>query len=218
MRTLSKFGDKLTYANVMSTLGVFLALAGGTFAVAAALKKNSVKAKQIAPNAVGSSEIKPDAVTGSEVNEATLGEVPTRSAANATNAQNAQNAPMRRTRLTHQCENATQTRRTRRTRRTRNADTVGGNTVREINYTANAGTGPQTILDLGGVQLVAGCAAPRIPNLIATTSKQDSSVYVSGIEGEDANDTAQVRDIDSGDLSDGDFDVGDTLRPRHQHR
>ena len=31
---------KLTYSNVMSTIAVFLALAGGSFAVAAALDKN----------------------------------------------------------------------------------------------------------------------------------------------------------------------------------
>ena len=38
---------KLTYSNVMSTVAVFLALAGGSFAAAAALEKNSVGSKQV---------------------------------------------------------------------------------------------------------------------------------------------------------------------------
>ncbi|MDX6586199.1 MAG: hypothetical protein QOI31_672 [Solirubrobacterales bacterium] len=38
---------KLTYSNVMSTIAVFLALAGGSFAVAAAFEKDSVKSKQV---------------------------------------------------------------------------------------------------------------------------------------------------------------------------
>jgi hypothetical protein len=47
----------LTYANVMATLGVFLALGGVSYA-AIKLPKNSVGAKQIKAGAVGTSEIK----------------------------------------------------------------------------------------------------------------------------------------------------------------
>jgi hypothetical protein len=46
----------LTYANVMATLGVFLALGGVSYA-AIKLPKNSVGAKQIKSGAVGSSEV-----------------------------------------------------------------------------------------------------------------------------------------------------------------
>ena len=187
--SIARLREKLTYANVVSTLCLFLILCGGTFAVAAALKKNSVKAKQIAPNSVGRSEIKPGAVTGSEVNEATLGEVP--SAANATNAQNATNA-----------ENATNA---------QNADTLGGNRVVEINYNVPESTGQQTILTLGGLEFAATCPAGANTNLIAGTTKAGSSVYVSGIDSDDANDTTPGREIDSGDFEDATFDPGDIL-------
>lgn len=92
---------RLTYANVMSSLAVFLVLGGGA-AVAAktVLPKNSVGAKQIKKNAVTAAKIKKNAittaklknnaVTGAKINEATLGPVP--NATNATNAINAENA------------------------------------------------------------------------------------------------------------------------------
>jgi hypothetical protein len=52
---LAKLRSRLTYANVMATAAVFIAL-GGTGYAAITLPKNSVKAKQIAPRAVQSSE------------------------------------------------------------------------------------------------------------------------------------------------------------------
>lgn len=90
---------RLTYANVMSSLAVFLVLAGGT-AIAAGLAKNSVGPKQLKKGAVTAAKIKdgavnagklaPNAVTANAINVATLPPVP--SATNATNATNAQNA------------------------------------------------------------------------------------------------------------------------------
>jgi len=58
--------SRLTYANVIATIALFVALGGVSYA-AVQLAKNSVKAKQIAPNAVGSSEIKDGAVGPSEL-------------------------------------------------------------------------------------------------------------------------------------------------------
>jgi len=97
---------KLTYANVVSTLALFLVVAGGSALAASHLAKNSVGTKQIKNNAVTASKIKngtvtgakiaPDTVTGSNVNVATLGTVPTATHANnadsATNANNADSA------------------------------------------------------------------------------------------------------------------------------
>ena len=54
---------RLTYANVMTTIGVFLLLAGGTALAAKELAKNSVGAKQLKANAVTSAKIKKAAVT-----------------------------------------------------------------------------------------------------------------------------------------------------------
>ncbi len=77
--------QRLTYANVMATVAVFLALGGGAVA-ALKLKRNSV----------GSRQIKPNAVQGIDANESSFGQVPSAanadSAANAANAANALNA------------------------------------------------------------------------------------------------------------------------------
>jgi hypothetical protein len=72
---------RLTYANVMSSIAVFLVLGGAT-AVAAKkigsnqLKANSVTTAKIKKNAVTTAKIKNNAVNGAKVNEATLGTVP----------------------------------------------------------------------------------------------------------------------------------------------
>jgi len=54
---LRRVRANLTYANVMATVAVFLALGGGAYA-AIQLPRNSVGAKQIKRNAVRSSEVK----------------------------------------------------------------------------------------------------------------------------------------------------------------
>jgi hypothetical protein len=54
---LSKLRSRLTYANVIATLALFLALGGGAYA-ALKLPKNSVGARQIKANAVTSSKVK----------------------------------------------------------------------------------------------------------------------------------------------------------------
>jgi len=84
--------DKLTYANVMATVAVFLALGGGAYA-ATQLKKNSVGTKQIKNNAVTAAKIKNGTITGAKVangtltgtqiNASTLGTVPTAQTANS---------------------------------------------------------------------------------------------------------------------------------------
>ncbi len=68
---LTRMRARLTYANLMATLAVFIALGGGVYA--ASLSKNSVKAKQIAKDAVRASEIKADAVGSSEISNGAIG-------------------------------------------------------------------------------------------------------------------------------------------------
>lgn len=96
---MSRLLSKLTYANVVATLALVIAVGGGAAIAANSLPKNSVKAKQIAKEAVKNSKIAKDAVTGDKVNESTLGKVPLAthadtaitagSAASATNAAHA---------------------------------------------------------------------------------------------------------------------------------
>jgi hypothetical protein len=80
---------RLTYANVMSSIAVFLVLGGATAIAAkkigtAQLKAGAVTTGKIKKNAVTTAKIKNNAVTGAKVNEGTLGQVP--SAVSANNA------------------------------------------------------------------------------------------------------------------------------------
>ena len=63
--------NRLTYANVLATLAIFIALGGASYAVTT-LPKNSVKAKQIAKNAVKAPEIAAKAIGSSEVTDGSL--------------------------------------------------------------------------------------------------------------------------------------------------
>jgi hypothetical protein len=91
---------RLTYANVMSSIAIFLILGGATALAAGQLGKNTVGTKQLKKNSVTSAKIKKEAITnakikigtitGSSLNLSTLGTVP--SATSATNATNATNA------------------------------------------------------------------------------------------------------------------------------
>lgn len=88
---------RLTYANVMSTIAVFLLLGGASAFAASQLGKNSVGTKQLKNNAVTTAKLKKEAVTaakvkkqsltGTQINLAKLGTVP-----NATHAANADSA------------------------------------------------------------------------------------------------------------------------------
>jgi hypothetical protein len=66
-----RVGSRLDYANVISTLALFLALGGGAYATAK-LAKNSVGGREIKKNAVGAAEIKKGAVRSSEVKDRSL--------------------------------------------------------------------------------------------------------------------------------------------------
>jgi hypothetical protein len=66
----------LTYANVVATIALVLAVSGGATAIALSLPKNSVTSKQLAKGAVKTVDLGKDAATGDKVNESTLGKVP----------------------------------------------------------------------------------------------------------------------------------------------
>jgi hypothetical protein len=68
---LRRIRARLTYANVIATLALFIALGGSSYA-ALKLPKNSVKAKQIAAGAVTSSEVKNGSLKSGDFNSASL--------------------------------------------------------------------------------------------------------------------------------------------------
>ena len=81
---------RLTYANVMATVALFVALGGGAYA-ATALPANSVGSKQLKKSAVVSGKIKNNAIdrskvrdnslTGADLRESSVAEVPLATAA-----------------------------------------------------------------------------------------------------------------------------------------
>ena len=81
----SQLRGRLTYANVVATLALFLALTGG---VAWALERNSVKSKHIADDQVQSADVRDDTLaggglTGDDIQEGTLAQVPQANSANS---------------------------------------------------------------------------------------------------------------------------------------
>jgi len=64
---MTSIRKRLSYANVMSSLAVFLVLTGATAFAAAQLAKNSVGAKQLKKNAVRTAKIKNAAVTTDKI-------------------------------------------------------------------------------------------------------------------------------------------------------
>jgi hypothetical protein len=102
--SVKQIRKRITYANVMSSIAVFLVL-GGASAYAAKkigsneikgnsittgkIKKNAITASKIKQNSITTGKIKNGAVTGAKVNVGTLGTVP--NATHATNADNATN-------------------------------------------------------------------------------------------------------------------------------
>jgi hypothetical protein len=142
---------RLTYANVMSSIAVFLVLGGATALAASQLGKNSVGTKQlkknavtaakIKKNAVTTSKIKNGAVTGAKLNLGTIGKVP--SAVHADTADTAGTAGT--------------------------ANSVAGSTIRKFFYATNTTSAKTTLLSLDGLTLTGSCELGT-PALIATTS------------------------------------------------
>jgi hypothetical protein len=84
---------RLTYANVMSSIAVFLVVAGGSALAASQLGKNTVGSKQLKKNAVVTAKIKNGAVTGAKLKLSSIGKVPSASTADtATSANTAKTA------------------------------------------------------------------------------------------------------------------------------
>lgn len=73
---MQRIHDKLTYANVISTIALVLALGGATAFAASSLSKNSVGTKQLKKNAVTGAKVKDRSLSGADVKTSTLGKVP----------------------------------------------------------------------------------------------------------------------------------------------
>jgi hypothetical protein len=81
---------RLTYANVMSSIAVFLVLGGATAFAASKIgsnqiKNNAITTGKIKKEAVTTAKIKKGAITGAKVNLSTLGKVPSATSADNSN-------------------------------------------------------------------------------------------------------------------------------------
>jgi hypothetical protein len=96
-RTKGKVRPRLTYANVVATLALFIALGGASAFASSQLAKNSVGSRQlksksvttgkVAQNAINGSKVANGSLTGEDIRLSALGTVP--SATSATSAGNA---------------------------------------------------------------------------------------------------------------------------------
>jgi hypothetical protein len=100
---MNRAHSKLTYANVVATLALFIAVGGASAFAASQLKKNSVGTKQIKNSAVTAAKIKNgaitgakvanDTLTGTQINASTLGTVPTAQTSNTAQTASSLAAP-----------------------------------------------------------------------------------------------------------------------------
>jgi hypothetical protein len=154
--------SRLTYANVISTLCMFLLLGGATALAAGRLGKNSVGTKQIKKNAVTAPKIKNNAIggakistgaitgskvangslTGANINLSTLGTVP-----NATHATD--------------------------------ADSTDGMHLGKLDFLLGNNAPPTTVFSGDGLTLTAECKAEQL-EFTATTSVNNTEIYESG--------------------------------------
>ncbi|HWA52541.1 MAG TPA: hypothetical protein VG816_00055 [Solirubrobacterales bacterium] len=151
---MKQIRKRVTYANVMSSIAVFLVLGGGAAYAAkkigsneikgnsittGKIKKEAVSASKIKKNAVTTAKIANGAVTGAKLNLGSVGTVP-----NANHANTADNA--------------------------NNANTVGGNHVVSFSLVGHSPIGPTQILDLDGLQIIASCSGGAVTANAKTTA------------------------------------------------
>ncbi len=167
-----RIGARVTYANVVSTLALFLAVGGGT-AIALSgsnsvfsddIAPHQVRSGDIAPGAVGSGKVEDGSLTGEdvsnastlgrrEIDEADLGTVPA-----ATRADLAAQAVR--------------------------ADSAGGVTPRRIYFSRVDGDGASDpVLDLGGLVLTASCSVGGDLSVVATTTVDHATLESAWTDG-----------------------------------
>ena len=73
---MKKASKRLTYANVISSICLFLLLSGATAFAAVQLGKNSVGSKQLKKNSVTGAKVKNHSLTGKDIKLSKLGTVP----------------------------------------------------------------------------------------------------------------------------------------------
>jgi hypothetical protein len=189
------FWSRFTYANVMATIAVFLALGGGALA-AVALKKNSVKSKQIKDGQVKAPDLAKGAVTGDKladgaVSKAKLGFDPATVIGD---------------------NSITGTQVDESTLQGVNAAKLGGVEVKKVNFQVPFGTAAQTVLAYPGIfRMDASCQnSGDIIDVAAFTGVNNSEISeIASFSGNSASDIDAQRDIVS--RADTNLDTGEAF-------
>jgi hypothetical protein len=145
---------RLTYANVMSSIAVFLVIGGASAFAAIHLGKNTVGTKQLKKNAVTTAKIKNNAVTTAKIKNNAV-----------TNAKIKNNAVTGAKVTDGSLTGADIDVGTLGT--VPDSNTVAGNTVRLINFSGNPTTGPTEVLNLDGFTLTATCSTGDALSVVA---------------------------------------------------
>jgi len=181
---VDRFRERLTYANVMSSLAIFLVLGGATAFAASQLGRNSVGSKQLKKNAVTAAKIKvnavteakiqEDAVTGAKVRDGSLagkdidlgslGTVP--SAARAATAENAARAAT----ADSAAKAAT----------AENAAKANGQTPVKVFQTLLPGQQNVQLASIAGFSIRASCDAGDVDATLTTSGDQGSTLIAQG--------------------------------------
>ncbi|MFN8216610.1 MAG: hypothetical protein U0R71_08435 [Solirubrobacterales bacterium] len=149
---LSRLRRHLSYANVMASVAVFLALGGVGYAATAIngkqILKHSIPAGKLKKKTLGANQVKADSLTGAVIDESTLQLVPlaknaesattAQSAASAQTATSAQTANSARTATT--AEEADRAKTANSAATAGDAETLEGATVEDLEVSCQAGT------------------------------------------------------------------------------
>jgi hypothetical protein len=172
---------RITYANVMSSIAVFLVLGGGAAYAAkkigsneikgnsittGKIKKEAVSSSKIKKNAIVTAKIKNGAVTGAKLNLGTVGTVP--NAAHATSADN--------------------------------ANTVGGQSANKIFKTLTPGQSNVEVATVAGFRITASCEAGNA-DLEITSPNTPGTVMNAGGVAPGKNETTFAYDADESGTS-----------------
>ncbi len=153
---MKNFKRRLTFANVVSMLALFIALSGGVYAA------SKINGKQIKKNSIAGKKLKPDTVTGTQINESTLDSV--------SNAQHAAVADSATTAGNAQTAGDAQT-----LAGTGPAGFVSSGDIERIRFdvtTQSTTPTQQTVLQLGPLKMTASCAYGEAIVTASTTAAE----------------------------------------------
>jgi hypothetical protein len=153
---MAKIRKRITYANVVATLALFLALGGGVYAA------SKINGKHIKKNSIAGNRLKPDTLTGRQIEESSLGKVSNaQQADSATHADSATSADSATTSANALALNGREA-----------SSFASAADIRLVRFDVTTTTSvvPQTVLDLGPLTVKAACTSGLVREIALTAS------------------------------------------------